>query len=82
MNTLKTLNRIAQETFSEYGFTTCSEYQQTEIVKILIRNNKYRSWQSVTMTNCHDIMTYDTMTYSSIHTIQNKLINKYTLMKI
>ena len=52
MNTLKTLNRIAQESFSEYGFTTCSEYQQVEIVKILIRNNKYRSWQSVTMTNC------------------------------
>ena len=45
MNTLKNLNRIAQESFSEYGFTTCSEYQQTEIVKILIRNNKYRSWQ-------------------------------------
>ena len=43
MNTLKNLNSIAQERFSEYGFTTCSEYQQTEIVKILIRNNKYRS---------------------------------------
>ena len=39
------------------------------------------------MTTCHydklsyDNMTYDTMTYCSIHTIQNKLINKYTLMK-
>ena len=43
MNTLKTLNKIAQESFSEYGFTTCSEYQQVEIVKTLIRNNKYRS---------------------------------------
>mgnify|MGYP003974640585 FL=1 len=42
MDTLKILNTIAEEQFGEFGFSTCTEREQSIIVTTLIRNIKYR----------------------------------------
>ena len=40
MNTLKTLNQMAENMFGEFGFSTCTEEEQVLIIEELLKQAK------------------------------------------